>query len=115
MPLSEDEQRILRQIEESLGTDERFAQAVSPAGLYRHSARKVRWAIFGVLVSLVATIALLQMHYMLAFVGFLGMLACVLVIERQLRAIGKAGLQDIAATIKSSRLNAQNIREKFIR
>jgi len=115
VPLSEDEQRILRQIEESLGTDERFAQAVSPSGLYRHSARKVRWAIFGVLVSLVATIALLQMHYMLAFVGFLGMLACVLVIERQLRAIGKAGLQDIAATIKSSRLNAQNIREKFIR
>jgi len=115
VPLSEDEQRILRQIEESLGTDERFAQAVSSSGLYRHSARKVRWAIFGVLVSLVATIALLQMHYMLAFVGFLGMLACVLVIERQLRAIGKAGLQDIAATIKSSRLNAQNIREKFIR
>jgi len=115
VPLSEDEQRILRQIEESLGTDERFAQAVSPSGLYRHSVRKVRWAIFGVLVSLVATIALLQMHYMLAFVGFLGMLACVLVIERQLRAIGKAGLQDIAATIKSPRLNAQNIREKFIR
>jgi len=115
VPLSEDEQRILRQIEESLGTDERFAQAVSPSGLYRHSARKVRWAIFGVLVSLVATIALLRVHYMLAFVGFLGMLTCVLVIERQLRAIGKAGLQDLAATIKSSRLNAQNIREKFTR
>ena len=115
MPLSEDEQRILRQIEESLGTDERFAQAVSPSGLYRHSARKVRWAIFGAVVSLVATIGLLQVHFMLAFVGFLGMLACVLVIERQLRAIGKAGMQDIAATIKSSRLNAQSIREKFTR
>ncbi len=115
MPLSEDEQRILRQIEESLGADERFAQAVSPSGLYRHSARKVRSAIFGALVSLVVTIALLQVHYMLAFVGFLGMLACVLVIERELRAIGKAGLQDIAATIKSSRLNAQKIREKFTR
>ena len=115
MPLSENEQRILRQIEESLGSDERFAQAVSPSGLYRHSARKVRWAIFGVLVSLVVTISLLQVHYVLAFIGFLGMLSCVLVIERQLRAIGKAGMRDIAATIKSSRLNAQNIREKFTR
>lgn len=113
--LSDNEQRILRQIEEQLETDTRFAQAVSPAGLYRHSARTVRWAVLGVLVSLVATVALLQVHFMLAFVGFLGMLFFVLVIERQLRAIGKAGIQDIAATIRTSRLNAQNIREKFSR
>ncbi len=113
--LSDNEQRILRQIEEQLETDQRFAQAVSPSGLYRHSARKVRWAILGILISLVATVALLQIHYMLAFVGFLGMLFFVLVIERQLRAIGKAGIQDIAATLRTSRLNAQNIREKFSR
>jgi len=113
--LSDNEQRILRQIEEQLETDQRFAQAVSPSGLYRHSARTVRWAVLGILASLVATIALLQIHYMLAFVGFLGMLFFVLVIERQLRAIGKAGIQDIAATIRTSRLNAQSIREKFSR
>ena len=115
MALSDNEQRILRQIEEQLETDQRFAQAVSPAGLYRHSARTVRWAALGVLASLGVTIALLQVHFMLAFVGFLGMLSCVLVIERQLRAIGKAGIQDIAATLRTSRLNAQNIREKFSR
>ena len=115
MALSDNEQRILRQIEEQLETDQRFAQAVSPSGLYRHSARKVRWAILGILISLVTTVALLQIHFMLAFVGFLGMLFFVLVIERQLRAIGKAGIQDIAATIRTSRLNAQNIREKFSR
>ena len=113
--LSDNEQRILRQIEEQLETDQRFAQAVSPSGLYRHSARTVRWAVLGVLVSLIATIALLQVHYMLAFVGFLGMLFFVLVIERQLRAIGKAGIQDIAASLRTSRLHAQNIREKFSR
>ena len=115
MALSDNEQRILRQIEEQLETDQRFAQAVSPSGLYRHSARTVRWAVLGVLASLISTIALLQIHYMLAFVGFLGMLFFVLVIERQLRAIGKAGIQDIAATIRTSRLNAQSIREKFSR
>mgnify|MGYP003840531427 CR=1 FL=1 len=56
MPLSDDEQRILRQIEEQLQTDQRFAQLASPAGLYRQSARSVRWAILGVVFGLVLTV-----------------------------------------------------------
>ncbi|MEY5059653.1 MAG: hypothetical protein RJA51_1400, partial [Actinomycetota bacterium] len=32
MPLSDEEQRILREIEENLKTDERFAQKVSGTG-----------------------------------------------------------------------------------
>ena len=51
MALSDDEQRILRQIEQELQNDEKFAQAVSPAGLYRHSAKLVRWAIVGLVVA----------------------------------------------------------------
>ena len=47
MPLSEEEQRILRQIEEQLQSDQRFANAVSSSGLYRHSARTLRWAFDG--------------------------------------------------------------------
>ncbi len=34
MSLSDDEQRILRQIEQELQNDSKFAQAVSPSGLY---------------------------------------------------------------------------------
>ncbi len=115
MPLSENEQRILRQIQEQLETDERFASAVSSSGLYKHAVRSVRWAAIGVVVSLAFTIFALQVHFLLSFVGFLGMLGCVLVIERQLRAMSKAGLKDVAATLRGTRLNAQAMRNKFTR
>lgn len=115
MPLSEDEQRILRQIQEQLETDERFASAVSSSGLYKHAVRSLRWAALGVVVSLVFTVLALRVHFLVSFVGFLGMLGCVLVIERQLRAMSKAGLKDVAATLRGSRLNAQAMRNKFTR
>lgn len=115
MPLSEDEQRILRQIQEQLETDERFASAVSSSGLYRSAVRSVRWAALGVVVSLAFIIYALQIHFLVAFLGFLGMLACVLVIERQLRAMSKVGLKDVSATIRGARLNAQSIRDRFTR
>jgi hypothetical protein len=115
MPLSEDEQRILRQIQEQLETDERFASAVSSSGLYKHAVRSVRWAVLGAVVSLAFLVFALRIHFLLAFVGFLGMLACVLVIERQLRAMSKVGLKDVAASLRTSRLNAQAMRNKFTR
>jgi hypothetical protein len=115
MPLSEDEQRILRQIQEQLETDERFASAVSPSGLYKHAVRSVRWAALGVVVSLVFTVLALRVHFLLSFFGFLGMLVCVLVIERQLRAMSKVGLKDVAASLRGTRLNAQSMRNKFTR
>jgi len=115
VPLSDDEQRILRQIEEQLQTDQRFAQLASPAGLYRQSARSVRWAILGVVFGLVLTIVALQVHFLLAFVGFLVMLACALMIERQLRAIGKVGVADIAASLRNSKIASARIRDRFPR
>lgn len=115
VPLSDDEQRILRQIEEQLQTDQRFAQLASPAGLYRQSARSVRWAILGVVLGLVITVVALQIHFLLAFVGFLVMLGCALVIERQLRAIGKVGVADIAATLRNSKIASARIRDRFPR
>ena len=47
MALSEDEQRILRQIEQELQNDEQFAAKVSSSGLYSHPVRVVRRAIVG--------------------------------------------------------------------
>ena len=104
MPLSDEEQRILREIEAQLQTDEKFANAVSSAGLYRHSARRVWWALVGVLVSLVAVVASLQIHFLVAFAAFVVMMGCALVIERQVRLIGRAGVQDLAQTIRKPRV-----------
>jgi len=43
------------------------------------------------------------------------MLGCALVVERQLRAMSKVGLRDVAETLRTSRMNAQKMREKFTR
>ncbi|KRO44182.1 MAG: hypothetical protein ABR67_05410 [Acidimicrobium sp. BACL17 MAG-120823-bin42] len=102
VPLSDDEKRILSELEEQLQTDTKFANAVSSSGLYSYAIRKVRWATLGVLVSLVFTVLTLQIHFLVAFLGFLGMLACVLVIEHQLRAMSKAGMKDVADTLRSA-------------
>ena len=104
MPLSDEEQRILREIEAQLQTDEKFANAVSSAGLYRHSARRVWWALVGVIVSLVAVVASLQIHFLIAFAAFVVMMGFTLVIERQVRLIGRAGVQDLAQTIRKPRV-----------
>ena len=95
MPLSDDEQRILREIEDQLSADEKFATAVSSSGLYRHSARRVWWSLVGVVACLVGVVLTLQIHFLVAFVAFVGMLSCALVIERQVRLMGRAGVQDL--------------------
>ena len=45
MPLSDEEQKILREIEAQLNaTDPGLVEQVSRTTLYRHSARVIRWA-----------------------------------------------------------------------
>ena len=104
--MSDDEQRILREIEHQLSADEKFASAVSSKGLYSHSARTVRWAALGMVVCLVGIVVTLQVHFMVAFVAFIGMLSCALVIERQVRLMGRAGVQDLAQKMPRPRARA---------
>lgn len=104
MPLSDDEQRILREIEDQLKSDEKFATAVSSSGLYRHSARRVSWWLVLMVVCLAGIVAGLQIHFLVAFGAFVGMLGCALAIERQLRLIGRAGVQDLAQKIPKQRV-----------
>lgn len=116
MPLSEDEQRILRQLEQQLETDKDFAQNVSQAGLYRHAVKTVRWATLGVVASLGFTIATLQIHFALAFLGFVGMLACAVVIEGKLRAMSKAGYKDVVEVLRTASMTSKSkLRQKFDR
>jgi hypothetical protein len=96
VPLSDDEQRILREIEYQLSADEKFASAVSSKGLYSHSAKRVWWSMLGMVACLVGIVVTLQIHYLVAFASFVGMLFFAMLIERQLRLIGRAGVQDLA-------------------
>ena len=94
MPLSEDEERILHEIAQQFYADDpEFAREVGETTLYTHTVRRMKWSGFGFAAGVVFLIATLSTSYLLAFVGFLAMLACALYFERNLRKLGKAGLR----------------------
>ena len=109
MPLSEDEQRILSQIEQHFYEDDpHFAQSVSETTLYRHALRNIKWATVLLLFGLVFLVATLTVHVVVAFLGFLVMLVAAFVIERNARKLGRAGWQQVTSSSKAGR-----IRESF--
>ena len=105
MPLSEDEQRILQEIEANLtATDPRLVQEVSETTLYRHSARVIKWAVLGFVAGLVLLLLTFTTALLLGVVGFLVMLACLLVIERNVRKLGKAGIDNLTSSMRTGAL-----------
>lgn len=102
MPLSEEEQNILREIEAQLNaTDPDLVDHVSRTTLYRHAWRSIKWAALGFLVGLGFLVFTFAGNVWVAFVGFVAMLACVFVIERNLRKLGRAGLQSLTGGWRS--------------
>jgi hypothetical protein len=120
MPLSEDEQRILREIEENLSaTDPKLVQHVSDNTLYRHSARVIKWAVVGFVAGLLLMVFTFTTTLILGVVGFLVMLGCALTIEHNVRKLGKAGMESLTGSMRNGALknmlgNAGNRwRERF--
>lgn len=100
MPLSEDEQRILSEIEERLyETDPALAREVGRTTVFTHPARNLRLAILGCIVGLIFMILTLSTSYWLSFLGFLVMLAASLWGWSNLRQLGRFGLQQISNSI----------------
>ena len=107
MPLSDDEQRILHEIEkEFYDSDPEFAREVGETTLYRHALRNIKWAAIVGIVGLVGIIAALQIHFGLAFGAVLTMFVCAIIIERNLRKMGKAGFQKVTGQVRSGQMRA---------
>jgi hypothetical protein len=103
MPLSDEEQKILREIEAQLNaTDPGLVEQVSRTTLYRHSARVIRWAAIGLLAGLVLLVFTFASSVWVGAIGFGVMLACSLVIERHVRKLGKAGLDTLTGGLRAS-------------
>jgi hypothetical protein len=122
VPLSEDEQRILSEIEQQLyESDPALARDIADTTIYTHAARNLKWAILGFVVGIVVLVLTLSTHFLLAFGGFLIMLASALAVERNARKMGKAGMQQITQSMKAAGLrdafgNAnQRMRDRFRR
>ena len=107
MPLSEDEQRILQEIEQHFyANDPEFAREVSSTSIYRHAGRNLKWATLGFVLGVVLLITTLSRSVwglpLLAFAGFMLMLGSAFFFERNLRRMGKAGWQQVAESMRTS-------------
>jgi len=109
VPLSEDEQRILSEIEQHLyASDPQLVREVSQTTVYRHAGRNLKWAALGFVVGLVFMVLTFTTSIVLAFAGFLGMLASAIFFERNLRKMGRAGWHQWTETMRAS-----GVRERF--
>jgi hypothetical protein len=103
MPLSEDEQRILAEIEKNLHeSDPRLAKEVGETTVYRHALGSLKWSVLGSVAGVAIMVATLQVHYLLAFCGFLLMLLSALGFERNLRMMGRAGINQVSNAFRAA-------------
>jgi membrane protein implicated in regulation of membrane protease activity len=102
VPLSEDEERILTEIEQHLSaSDPNLARQVGSTTVYSESLRGARWSLLGLVAGLVAAVALLQVSFWLSFfVGFALMLASAWYLDRNLRRLGRAGIQQLTTSMR---------------
>ncbi len=107
MPLSEDEQRILRQIEEQLQRDPGFGRNL------HHRSQGNRRILIGSGVAAVAclmlTVAMLSVSPFLSFAAFIGAVVSALVCERHARSLGEAGIGHLTDSVRG-RFGAPNQR-----
>jgi len=90
MPLSEDEQRILRQIEQELESDPTFSERG-----YRVSRRRLVLLAIGLVAGLILTVLGLAIHFGWAFLGFVGVLVMAVKLEAEIRVVGREKLGNL--------------------
>jgi DUF3040 family protein len=122
VPLSEDEERILQEIAQRFYEDDpTFAREVSETTLYRHTIRRMKWAVLGVIVGGAFLVFSLSTSFWISFVGFLVMLGCALVFERNLRKLGRAGMDQLSRSLRTNGLRdalggaGRRMRDRFRR
>ena len=98
MPLSEDEQKILRQIEEQLQRDPGFGRNLHHASA--GNRRTLVLASVAAIFCLVLTVAFLSLSPYLSFVAFVGAVVAALFAERHARTLGEAGLNHLSESVR---------------
>lgn len=107
MPLSEDEQRILQQIEQQFyATDPDLAGEIGNHSLYAHCLRRMRWAAALFVVGLIVLVVALATatSFLVSFVGFVVMLGACLWAERNFRKMGRAGMAQLSEALHAGGL-----------
>lgn len=107
MPLSEHEQRILNELEQSLyHEDPAFAERVRSETVYRHAGRYCIWSAVVFVAALVFMLLTFSSSVALGFVGVVVMFLSAVVFANNARRMGKAGIDDISRSLHSRNLGA---------
>ncbi len=103
MPLSDHEQRILAELEESLNReDPDFADKVRNESIYRHAGRHTRWAALGFVAGLAILIVFYSTNLILGFLGVAIMFGSSWVFWQNLHRMGKASWHDFTRGFQGS-------------
>lgn len=115
MPLSEDDQRIFRDIENSFyESDPEFARRVANSpDVVGHATRNMKLAAAGFVVGMIGVVALLPVGPMFSFLGFALMVASALVFVDSARKAGKIGLQSLNEVVKERRETLDEARQRM--
>jgi len=106
VPLSEEEERILRQIEQDLRRqDPASAQRLGTTTLVGYFRRRCRWAALGFAAGLVVLLASFAVSWFLGIVGFAIMTASAIVFTQSARKIGRHGWQQMTRTVRERNVN----------
>ena len=105
MPLSEDEEKILAQIEAGIRkTDPNLAQQVEQSTVYRHSGRRSIFSVIGIVALLVVILFTFSTPlWPIAFVSFGLMVIVGILFVENIVKIGRAGVDD--AIKQANRMN----------
>ena len=106
VPLSEHEQRILHELEQSLyQEDPDFAERVRSETVYRHAGRYCGWSALVFVAALVFMFFTFASSLALGFVGVIVMFLSGVVFANNARRMGKAGIDDISRSLHTRSIN----------
>ena len=102
MPLSEDEQRILHEIERRFYEhDPEYAKSIESTTLYRSLGRNCKWAALGFVAGLVILLVSFASSVLLGAFGFGVMLVSAIFFTQNLRKMGRAGWQQMTESMRA--------------
>jgi len=106
VPLSEHEQRILHELEQSLyQEDPDFAERVRSETVYRHAGRYCVWSALVFVIALVFMFFTFATSIALGFIGVIVMFLSGVVFANNARRMGKAGIDDISRSLHTRSAN----------
>jgi hypothetical protein len=106
VPLNENEERILAEIERQFhASDPESAKRIGSTTLQRYLARNCKWAAFGFVAGLIILLAAFASSWLLGIFGFLIMVASAVILIQNLHKMSRLGLEQMSRSLNARSLN----------